>query len=146
LTLSRVDIVTEPNTNTTTVDLERIQRLSELAMTDHGATGELTIVLTDDARLHQLNRDFRGIDSPTDVLSFELDDPVHSEDTLGEIYISLDRARTQANEAERPFPEEVTHLAIHGVLHLLGFDHHTDVDHQEMIRQESRYLNQWIQA
>ena len=146
MTPSRVDIVTDTGTDTTRLDLEGIQRLSEQALSDHGATGQLTIVLTNDTRLHQLNRDFRGIDSPTDVLSFELDDPVHAGDTLGEIYISLDRARTQANEAERPLPEEVTHLAIHGILHLLGFDHHTDVDHQEMVRQERRYLNQWIQA
>ena len=144
MTLPRIELVVDADE---TLDLEPTRALAGQVLADHQATGEVTIVLTDDAHLQNLNREFRDIDSPTDVLSFDLTDPVHPEsDTLGEIYISLERARSQASEAERPLPEEVTHLAIHGVLHLLGFDHHTDADHLEMVRQESRYLCQRIQA
>ena len=144
MTLPRIEWVVETNEE---LDLEYTQTLAAQVLADHEATGEVTILLTDDRHLQDLNREFRNIDSPTDVLSFELTDPVHPEsDTLGELYISLDRAASQAMEAQRPLSEEVTHLAIHGVLHLLGFDHQTDTDHLEMVRRETRYLSQRIQT
>ena len=108
---------------------------------DRRATAILTCILTDDTALRQLNREFRGTDAPTDVLSFDLSDPVHPAGaTTGEIYISLEQARQQARETHRPFHEVVTHLAVHGVLHLLGFEHDTDVGHIRMQQQEAHYL------
>lgn len=87
-----------------------------------------SIVLTDDAAIRTLNRDYREVDAPTDVLSFPLADPEQLRDPdaavfLGEIYISLDTAREQARAARRPFAREVAHLTVHGILHLLGHDH-----------------------
>jgi probable rRNA maturation factor len=86
---------------------------------------ELSIVLTDDARLQQLNRDYLGIDAPTDVLSFPASetDPETGARYIGDILISIPRAQAQAVTAGHPLESEVQLLVVHGVLHLLGHDH-----------------------
>ncbi len=86
---------------------------------------ELTIVLTDDARLKELNRDYLGIDAPTDVLSFPASetDPETGARYIGDILISIPRAQDQAAAASHPLESEVQLLVVHGVLHLLGHDH-----------------------
>ena len=86
---------------------------------------ELTIVLTDDARLHELNRDYLGVDAPTDVLSFPASetDPETGARYIGDILISVPRAQAQADTGAYPLESEVQLLVVHGVLHLLGHDH-----------------------
>lgn len=86
---------------------------------------DLSIVLTDDARLQELNRNYLGIDAPTDVLSFPASetDPETGARYIGDILISMPRARTQADAAGHPVESEVQLLVVHGVLHLLGHDH-----------------------
>jgi probable rRNA maturation factor len=86
---------------------------------------ELSIVLTDDARLQQLNRDYLGIDAPTDVLSFPASetDPETGARYIGDFLISIPRAQAQAVTAGHPLESEVQLLVVHGVLHLLGHDH-----------------------
>jgi probable rRNA maturation factor len=86
---------------------------------------ELSIVLTDNARLHELNLNYLGIDSPTDVLSFPASetDPETGARYIGDILISLPRAQEQANAAGHPLEAEMQLLVVHGVLHLLGHDH-----------------------
>lgn len=109
--------------------------------------GHLHVILTDDATLQDLNRTYRDIDRPTDVLSFEMDDDVHPEDTsLGEVYVSIDRARDQAAEASRSIGEEIAHLAVHGTLHVLGSEHDTDEGHARMVRLEEIHLAHWRAA
>ena len=108
---------------------------------DHQETGAITCILTDNQQIQQLNRDYRQKDTPTDVLSFDLRDPVHPEEKpIGEIYISLEKARMQAADANRPFQLEVAHLTIHGTLHLLGYEHDTDAGYARMRGQENHYL------
>ena len=124
------------------VDLTNLKATLARVLDDHEASGEVTCILTDDEHVHQLNRDYRDKDAPTDVLSFELSDSIHPENPiLGEVYISLDRARLQAQEAECAINDEVLHLAVHGVLHLLGFEHDTDAGHERMRAEEARYLD-----
>jgi probable rRNA maturation factor len=97
-----------------------------LAVLEHqSADGDLTIVLTDDAQLHELNRDYLGVDAPTDVLSFPASetDPETARRYLGDILISIPRAEEQARAAGHALEAEVHLLAIHGTLHLLGYDH-----------------------
>jgi len=86
---------------------------------------ELSIVLTDEKKLHELNRDFLGIDAPTDVLSFPAfeSDPETGARYLGDILISLPRAVEQAHAAGHSVQDELQLLVVHGVLHLLGHDH-----------------------
>ena len=97
-----------------------------LAVLEHqSADGDLTIVLTDDAQLHELNRDYLGIDAPTDVLSFPASetDPETARRYLGDILISVPRAEAQARISGHALEAEVQLLAVHGTLHLLGYDH-----------------------
>lgn len=86
---------------------------------------DLSILLTDDARLQQLNRDYLGIDAPTDVLSFPASetDPETGSRYVGDILISMPRAQAQAESAGHALESEVQLLVVHGVLHLLGHDH-----------------------
>jgi probable rRNA maturation factor len=88
-------------------------------------TSKMTIVLTDDSQLRELNRDYLGIDTPTDVLSFPSDeiDPETRNRYLGDIIISVPRAAQQAEEAGHTLEAEAQLLVVHGVLHLLGHDH-----------------------
>jgi probable rRNA maturation factor len=104
--------------------LERAALLTletESASTD----SDLTIVLTDDTHLHELNREYLGVDAPTDVLSFPADeeDPETGIRYLGDILVSIPRARLQAESAGHPVEAEVQLLVVHGTLHLLGHDH-----------------------
>lgn len=89
------------------------------------AEADITIVLTDDAQMHELNREFLGVDAPTDVLSFPSDesDPETGATYLGDILISIPRAAQQAQAGGHPLEAEVQLLVVHGVLHLLGYDH-----------------------
>ena len=106
---------------------------------------ELSIVLCDDAFIHPLNRDYRGKDRPTDVLSFpqregeksDPDDPV-----LGDIVLSVERARAQANERGHSLETEMRVLLVHGILHLLGYDHEEDDDAEAMEAEERRILSE----
>ncbi|MFH1523663.1 MAG: rRNA maturation RNase YbeY [Chloroflexota bacterium] len=86
---------------------------------------DLTLALADDSRIQALNRDFLGIDAPTDVLSFPADepDPETGRRYLGDVIISLPRATEQASERGHPVEDEIQLLVIHGILHLLGHDH-----------------------
>ncbi len=86
---------------------------------------ELSIILSDDARLHELNLNYLGVDAATDVLSFPASetDPETGARYIGDILISVPRAQAQAEAAGHPLKAEVQLLVVHGVLHLLGHDH-----------------------
>ena len=86
---------------------------------------ELSVILTSDARLHELNLNYLGVDAPTDVLSFPATetDPETGAHYIGDILISIPRAQAQASAAGHPLESEVQLLVVHGVLHLLGHDH-----------------------
>lgn len=89
----------------------------------------VSVLLTNDAEIQILNRDFRGKDSPTNVLSFPAEDIPRPEGVpvaLGDIALARETIEREADAASRPFEHHVKHLIIHGVLHLLGYDHETD--------------------
>jgi len=111
------------------------------------AGGELTLVITDDAQVKELNRIYRGVDASTDVLAFsstnEAGTFVPSAEAacyLGDIVISYPRAFEQAAAYGHPVEEELLLLVVHGVLHLLGYDHERDSDREEMWRMQSAAL------
>jgi probable rRNA maturation factor len=91
----------------------------------HSLGSELSIILTDNTRLHELNLNYLGIDAPTDVLSFPASetDPETGLRYIGDILISIPRAQSQAESAGHSLESEVQLLVVHGVLHLLGHDH-----------------------
>ncbi|WP_231511510.1 rRNA maturation RNase YbeY [Chondromyces apiculatus] len=97
---------------------------------------ELSVALVDDATIHTLNRDYRHKDKPTDVLAFPLDEEggpsPQGRRLLGDVILSVDTARRQARQRRRPLLDEMTMLLGHGLLHLIGYDHQTDAEEQEM--------------
>ena len=102
-------------------------------------------MLVSDEEIRVLNRDYREVDRPTDVLSFALAEPDALADPeaavfLGEIYVSVETARAQARAARIPLAREVAHLAIHGTLHLLGHDHPSPASRRRMAALEARLL------
>ena len=110
----------------TSISQELVEDAAQAALDLSGAPdGDLTLVLTGDERLRALNKDFLGIDAPTDVLSFPADehDPETGRRYLGDVIISVPQAKQQAGVGGHPLEAEIQLLVIHGVLHLLGHEH-----------------------
>lgn len=137
----------EPDTLTVADDLlDEILRAADVVGELYGVeNSELSVTLTDDEHIHALNKKFRGIDRATDVLSFafrESDEPAiigADFDILGDVIISLERAAIQAEEFGHTFLREVIFLEVHGLLHLLGYDHIEDDERREM-EAEQRFI------
>ena len=113
---------------------------------------ELSILLCDNKKIHELNKEYRGIDRPTDVLSFpmfekeELENKINSqdfeyEDVLGDIIISIDRVKEQAEEYGHSFEREFAYMIVHGFYHLMGYDHIKEEDKAIMRPKEEKVLN-----
>lgn len=98
----------------------------------------MSIVFVSLEQIQELNKTFRQIDKATDVLSFPNDDI--EDKTLGDIFISLDKAKEQAESYGHSFEREVGFLAVHGYLHLIGYDHHTKEDEEKMITMQENIL------
>jgi probable rRNA maturation factor len=107
---------------------------------------DITIRFTDDTELHKLNKEFRGIEKSTDVLSFNQDtiDPETQRLYLGDIIISYERAAEQASDHSHSFDEECALLAIHGTLHLLGYDHYEKEEKEKMWNLQQTILREII--
>ena len=104
---------------------------------------ELAIVLTDDARIHALNRIWRGLDKPTNVLSFPAKDRAGAEGApalLGDIVIAYETAKREALAQDTPFLHYLAHLTVHGFLHLRGYDHEAEEEAETMERLERQIL------
>lgn len=125
---------------------ELLERAALAALQNQSAPQDasLTIVLTDDDQLHNLNRDYLGIDSTTDVLSFPSDetDPETNSPYLGDILVSLPRAASQAESAGHDIEAEAQLLVVHGVLHLLGHDHTEAEEKERMWQAQAQILAQ----
>lgn len=129
-----------------------LERVARAALASEGWTqAEVSIVLTDDREIHALNREYRGVDRPTDVLSFPLMEgedgnlelngyPEGEPVALGDVVISLERAREQAVEYGHSLHRELAFLTVHGILHLLGYDHDTHERERLMRAKEEAIL------
>jgi probable rRNA maturation factor len=114
---------------------------------------EISLLLVDDAAIQDLNYTYRGINQPTDVLSFAMEDEMSGDEVpeflvlqdnniLGDIVISLETAQRQAEEYGHSLEREVGFLTVHGMLHLLGYDHLTESDTKDMREREEKILSQ----
>jgi probable rRNA maturation factor len=111
--------------------------------TSTAAVGELAIVLTDDAAIRALNRDWRGNDAATNVLSFPAHEPRGARGIprlLGDIVIAYETTEREARAERKPFAHHLTHLAVHGFLHLVGYDHMADEEAEAMEGLETAIL------
>jgi probable rRNA maturation factor len=115
-----------------------------LESTGSAENSAVSIVIGNDDLLHKLNQQYRQVDAPTDVLSFPSGevDPDTSEIYLGDVVISLPRAREQASAEGHPIVEELQLLVVHGILHLLGHDHEETKDKKRMQITQDKILNQ----
>ena len=105
----------------------------EAALGERVDKAELVIRIVDEAESQTLNREYRGVDRPTNVLSFPSELPTEVEsDLLGDLVISAPVVQREANEQDKPLQAHWAHMVIHGVLHLIGFEHETDRQAHEM--------------
>jgi probable rRNA maturation factor len=106
------------------------------------AAGAVSVLLADDAAVKTLNRDWRGVDKPTNVLSFPAAAPKATgvPALLGDIAIAFETVEREARAEEKPFLHHLAHLAAHGYLHLLGYDHQTDSEAEAMETLEREIL------
>ena len=110
------------------------------------ADAELAVMLTDDAGIRTLNKNWRGQDKPTNVLSFPALQPPGGQSSddgprmLGDIAIAWETTRREADDEQKPFDHHLSHLAVHGFLHLVGYDHENDVDAEAMEHLEREIL------
>jgi probable rRNA maturation factor len=126
--------------------------LKQVAITLSTKTAELAIVLTDDAAMRRLNRNWRGIDAPTNVLSFATRNPSDQLDErrgsrsvgnhLGDIVLAYETVKREARRDGKPFDHHLTHLVVHGFLHLLGYDHGNDAQARRMEATERAILRE----
>jgi probable rRNA maturation factor len=114
----------------------------EAALADCGQdNAEVSVALADDAQIRELNRQWRGKDSATNVLSFPAaDGPATEPRFLGDVILAFETIEREAAAEAKPFAHHVAHLAAHGTLHLLGYDHENDSDAERMERRERDIL------
>lgn len=117
-----------------------IKAFIEKVLNEERREGEVSLLLTHDRRLEELNTRYRQIHSPTDVLSFPQDDP----QLLGDIVISMEMVKKRAQEEGTSSLEIVLHLVLHGLLHLLGYDHHQEEEASLMEEKEELYRNKFF--
>lgn len=142
---------TKENVNYDLKILMRHAVLETLEYEGHDKVTEVSITFTDNEKIHALNKQYRNVDRPTDVLSFPLLDfegadegfmPSELETMLGDIVISLEKARAQSEEYGHSFEREVAFLCVHSMLHLLGYDHEkSEADDQDMRLRQRIIMN-----
>ena len=115
------------------------QLLNLAAEMENVANKEVAITFVSNEHIQEINKEFRQMDKPTDVLSF----PLEEEDALGDIIISIPRAKEQAQEYGHSFAREMGFLAVHGFLHLLGYDHETEKEEKEMFTKQEQVLQKF---
>ncbi|MBB6285017.1 rRNA maturation RNase YbeY [Geobacillus subterraneus] len=146
----QIDFIDETN-EVTAEQIETIERLiREAAAVENVPEGaEVSVSFVDNERIRAMNRDYRGKDAPTDVLSFALEEEGEGEidiigadvpPVLGDIVISVPKAKEQAAEYGHSFMRELGFLAVHGFLHLLGYDHETEEEERVMFAKQEEIL------
>lgn len=106
----------------------------------------MSIIIVDNEKIHEINKQYRNIDRPTDVISFALEEDETIDEpfkTLGDIYISIDKVYEQAKEYNHSVKRELFFLVTHGFLHLLGYDHMTKEDEEEMFTLQEKILDSY---
>lgn len=136
--------------NTTNVMIEELEKVNELisyaVKREKLENAIFNVIIIDNNKIHELNKEYRGIDRVTDVISFALED-FHDIDLeirmLGDIYISYEKAKEQADYYGHSYLRELSFLTIHGLLHLLGYDHMKKEDEEIMFKKQEVILNEF---
>jgi len=135
--------------NETGIEIEEIESvkkvLERVVQKEKLEDALFNIILVDNAYIHRLNKEYRGIDRPTDVISFALEDEKEMNSPirmLGDIYISIDKVKEQSEEYGHSYLREFAFLSVHGLLHLLGYDHMTKEEEKIMFTYQEEILNE----
>ena len=131
------------------VELDTVLKVLDSAMKKENLDKcVFNLIIVDNEYIHELNKNYRGIDRETDVITFALEDEDSlvlptDERVLGDIYISIDKARSQAEEYGHSLLRELSFLAVHGFYHLLGYDHMTEEDEKVMFAKQEEVLSSY---
>lgn len=137
--------------NETNEEIEELKELDGLTeyMVKYMDAGNamFNVIIVDNNKIHELNKEYRNIDRETDVISFALEDDktfnLKDIRVLGDIYISIDKARSQAKEYGHSLKRELCFLCVHGFLHLLGYDHMKKEDEEVMFKLQEEILDSY---
>lgn len=138
--------ITVTNETDENIDENLLNKVASFALDYEGVNnGVVNIIIVDNKKIRKINKEYRGIDRETDVISFALED----DDTfielpiriLGDIYISIDKVKAQAEEYKHTVKREISFLTVHGILHLLGYDHMNDNDEKIMFDKQDTILD-----
>ena len=129
------------------VDKDLLNKVADYAMMSEDVhNGVVNIIIVDNKKIREINKKYRGIDRETDVISFALEDddtfielPIR---VLGDIYISIDKVKVQASEYGHSEKREICFLVVHGILHLLGYDHMNASDEKVMFSKQEKILDE----
>jgi probable rRNA maturation factor len=138
---STVDVIVEGEQWRALPNAEAIVRdaIARASIDTHAQTCELAVLLTDDAAIRRLNATWRGIDKPTNVLSFPAAAAPGGQH-LGDIAIAFETTQREAEAEQKPLGDHLAHLAVHGFLHLLGYDHESEPEAEAMEQLERAIL------
>ena len=129
-------------------ELETVKKVLNYAIEKEKLSNvEFNVIIVDNNYIHELNKNYRNIDRETDVITFALEDDetvINGSDTrvLGDIYISIDKAKSQAEEYQHSFLRELSFLAVHGFYHLLGYDHMEEDEAKIMFGKQEEVLSE----
>lgn len=136
------------NETTEEIDIEEIKKLTDyLVKYMNVENAQFNVIFINNEKIREINKSYRGIDRETDVISFALEDEktirLENERILGDIYISVEKAKMQAEEYGHSFKREICFLTTHGFLHLLGYDHMKKEDEEVMFKLQEEILDSY---
>ncbi len=142
--MNEITVINETNEN---VDTTLLNKVADYALRSEDVdNGVVNIIIVDNKKIRKINKEYRNIDRETDVISFALEDddtfielPIR---VLGDIYISIDKVKSQASEYGHSEKREICFLTVHGILHLLGYDHMNKDDELVMFSKQDRILDE----
>lgn len=140
--MNNIDIINETEDN---IDINDLKNVVNYTLKEEKVTNAfMNIIIIDNEKIHKINLEYRGIDRPTDVISFALEDDITFVDcefrVLGDIYISIDKVHEQAESYGHSERRELSFLTVHGILHLLGYDHMNPEDEKVMFKKQDDIL------
>ena len=145
--MSKIEVYVQVNEEIE--DLKTVEKvLYEAIKKENLENVSFNLIIVDNNYIHNLNKKYRNIDKETDVITFALEDEdsviiPEGERILGDIYISIDRAKSQAKEYGHSLLRELSFLAVHGFYHLLGYDHQTKEEEKEMFQKQEEVLEEY---
>ena len=142
--MNSIEIINETSEN---IDIEDLKNVIDFALKYEDVSNAImNVIIIDNDKIHKINKEYRGIDRPTDVISFALEDDKTFVDidfrVLGDIYISIDKVFEQSKAYGHSFRRELSFLTVHGILHLLGYDHMIKSDEEIMFKKQNDILNE----